>query len=80
MILSKKNASYFPTMLELLHSVWLCSHVTAKPPDLRNSRQNTLLLKLPTQHTRKASTDNGRQSTDLTISQEAVVSPECLTK
>ena len=67
-------------MLELLHSVWLCSHVTAKPPNIRDYRKNTSLLKLPTQHTRKASTDNERQSTYLTISQEAVVSPECLTK
>ena len=69
MILCEENASYFPTMLELLHSVWLCSQLTAKPPDVRDFREHrrkTLLLQLPTQHTSTATADNGRQSTYLT--------------
>ena len=64
-----QNASYFPTMLALLHSVWLCSQLTAKPPDVRDYREHrrkTILLELPTQHTSTASADNGRQSTYLT--------------
>jgi len=70
MILGEENASYCATMLEPLHSVWLCSQLTAKPPDVRDFREHrrkTLLLQLPTQHTRTASADNGRQSTYLTL-------------
>jgi hypothetical protein len=37
MILGEENASYFPTMLALLHSAWLCSQLTAKPPDVHDS-------------------------------------------
>ena len=58
------------TMLEPLHSVWLCSQLTAKPPDVRDYREHrrkTILLKLPTQHTSTATADNGRQSTYLTL-------------
>jgi len=61
-------------MLEPLHSVWSCSQLTAKSPDVRDFREHrrkTLSLQLPTQHTRTATADNGRQSTHLTDSQIA---------